>query len=586
MSMEMLYDLHQDVRRLFIAGSAVSGGDVRIKRQLPKLEQLGESAPVFKRVAEAASRVGEGTAEQMADALLELAVLLHAILYTQGQTDAAGTLEPFEVYTAASDTTAAPPVPYRRLKPVIDALTERGPGRLEAVKQGYEDNIFTDIRTYLPAVTALEDPYSEIADYMTNVVLPSMGANVLPILHAQLNLQGGQADARKLTVIHRLTGQASHALIAKALTEGAAPVKLAAIAAAAGSPDLEELLYEISYDRKKEIRAAALLALAKNGSDRAAERLFEALQGKDAEIAVEPLRRCDHPDTGQRLVETASELRDMVTGGKPDNAAIERMTAAVNAMEGKREPAVEEFLISLLQDQTFTVKETEPVQECAAGLLLEMDTAAAYEVLNGLRNRINMLDYAFRAALQFLPREAVYDHYHGYLAKKQSAEGKTLLRACHDIVIPVIRAMRSYTIEEDYGQLPQHGWDSRWVQLFVKLDEAELVCSVAERLDEHVIDYLLAKLHKPRTRISDQMIIVSTLFRLGHRDASELLLYVLEQASPQQFYYVTEELRALILQLPGTAADRLRAAAERFTYTSVKEEIQDLADKLALKPTE
>ncbi|MCA0757621.1 hypothetical protein KP806_21395 [Paenibacillus sp. N4] len=586
MSIEVLYDLHQDVRRLFIAGSAVSSGDIRIKRKLPQLEQLGQSAPVFKRVAEAASRVGEGNAEMAADALLELALLLHAILYTQGQTDAAGTLEPIETHTVTNGNKDVPTIPYRRLKPLIDALTDRGPGRHEVIKQAYEDNIFADIRTYVPAVIALGDPYSEIADYMTDVVIPSMGTCVLPILHAKLNLQGGQADARKLIIIHKLSAQASHDLIAKAMMEGAIPVKLAAIGAGTGNPDLEDLLHEISYDRKKEVRAAALLAVAKNGSDRAVERLFEALKSKDAEIAVEPLRRCNHSYVGQRLVEEASVLCDILIGGQLDAASVERMMAVLNAMEGKCDPAIEEFLVKLLQNQAFIMKETESMQACAAHLLLEFGTPTAFEMLHGLRGRTNILEYAFRAALRSLPREAVYDHYHGYLAKKQSAAGKALLRACHDIAIPVTIALHEFVNDQEFEQRPEYDWDPRWVQLFIELEETDLVCSLAEHPDKLVIDYLLGRLHKPKARIGDQMMIVMTLFKLDYRDAPELLMNLLEQASPQQFYYVTEELRVLILQLPSSYADRLRKLAERFTYTSFKDEIQSLADKVAMKPIE
>lgn len=583
MSIELLYELHQDVRRLFIAGSAVSSGDIRIKRLLPKLEQLGQSAPVFKRAAEAAARVGEGDAEQAAAALLELAVLLHAILYTQGQTDAAGDLEPVETYAADRSHKDLKPISYRRLKPVIDALTERGSGRYEVIKQAYEDNLFADIRTYLPAVTALEDPYSEIAEYMTDVVLPFIGASVLPILHAQLNLQGGQADARKLTVIHKLSGRAAHELIAKAATEGAAPVKLAAIAAASGSSELEELLYEISYDRKKEVRSAALLSLAQIGSSRAADRLFEALQGKDADIAVEPLKRCAHLSVVIRLVQEASAMSEDLAGGKLDAVNTERMTAVLNAMEGKRDPAITELLIKLLQNERFIVKETEPAQACAARLLLQLGTEAAYEVLHELRGRINMLVYSFRAALCSLSREAVYDAYHSCFAKKQSGEAKVLLRAFYDITVPVTLLMRGYVNDQQFEQ-PLYGWDPRWVQLFIEQNEPGLVCSLAEHSDPAVIDYLLGQLHKPKAKISEQLMVVMTLFKLDYREAPELLLSILEQTSPQQFYYVTEELRIVLQLLPGSFADRLRLLAERFTYAGVKDEIQRIADDIAKKP--
>src|SRR6478736_5460115 len=96
MSIAVLSQVYDEARRLAVAGSAVARGDYRLKKLLPPLEQAGAKAPVFARVAEAAKAVVEGPEEAAAGNLLELASLVTAVLYTQGESGRPGTLEPIE----------------------------------------------------------------------------------------------------------------------------------------------------------------------------------------------------------------------------------------------------------------------------------------------------------------------------------------------------------------------------------------------------------------------------------------------------------------------------------------------------------
>ena len=53
MSIPLLTQVYEELRRLAIAGSAVAAGDFRLKKLLPPLEQAGAKAPVFGKIAEA-----------------------------------------------------------------------------------------------------------------------------------------------------------------------------------------------------------------------------------------------------------------------------------------------------------------------------------------------------------------------------------------------------------------------------------------------------------------------------------------------------------------------------------------------------
>ncbi len=155
--------------------------------------------------------------------------------------------------------------------------------------------MFIDTRTFIPAVDALKDSYSEIADYIAEQVMPIIGVSALPILHAQFDMHGGSGDAEMLTAIFKLSEETDELwpILSSAAKEGALPVRLAAIALAAGLPGFEDDLLELSHDRKKEVRSAALLALSSNSSDKAVDRLMDALTKKDTEIAIVPIQKCD-----------------------------------------------------------------------------------------------------------------------------------------------------------------------------------------------------------------------------------------------------------------------------------------------------
>src|SRR5438105_14876132 len=103
MSLAILTRVSDEVRRLAIAGSRVAKGDFRLRALLPALEQAGAKAPVFARVAEAAKAVTQADDQTSAYHLLELATLVGAILYTQGETGLPGALEPIESNDLGAD---------------------------------------------------------------------------------------------------------------------------------------------------------------------------------------------------------------------------------------------------------------------------------------------------------------------------------------------------------------------------------------------------------------------------------------------------------------------------------------------------
>ncbi|HEX7712406.1 MAG TPA: hypothetical protein VF531_00165 [Bacillota bacterium] len=254
MSIETLYELDREIGRLMIAGSDLAAGDFRLERLLPPLKQTGTQLPVFARIAGLVEQVIQSPPEQSAGNLLELTNLLHAVLYTQGEIGCPGDLEPITVTTLAGCTRTY--VPYRRLRPVIEALTTKGGGRLEIISEADRDGLFQDLRLIHPLIQALDDSYPEVADLVFEI-LQRNGESILPLLITDYHPEGGRSDARKLELIAAIKGTGAKELYLEAVERGSTVVKVAAIKALKAVPEAEPLLQDLIKDRKKEIREAA-----------------------------------------------------------------------------------------------------------------------------------------------------------------------------------------------------------------------------------------------------------------------------------------------------------------------------------------
>lgn len=585
MSIDILFELQQETRRLFIAGSALAANDLRINKLLPGLKKLGETAPVFGRLATAAEELLAASREDSAAKLLELSTLLVAVLYTQGKTDMAG--EPQPVQGAGVD--LATDAPFRKLYPFIEALTTKGQGRLEQIRTSYEDGSFLDLRA-LPAVcAALEDSYSEIADFAQDKLVPAFGASTVPVLQSQLDLQGGKADGRRLLLLHRQLGASMLELAVEGASSGSPEVKVAAISILGEYPEQEPLLLSISREKRKDVRAAAFASLASIGTTPALDRLYEAAVAKDGAMAVEPIRQSGSPQLLERLIRHGEQaLSDYLNGeAKQKTEASEQLLIVLQALEGagKRMAAFAyPFVHKLLSTPAYVVPETENAQEAAAGLLLEMETPEADRLAIELGNGgiAPFVRYGFQAAFRRLSPAELYDLYAGQLTGTKSKVAKELLAAVREVVY----RDGSDEDERKYGEpvVREGAWDPRWVSLWIRLDQPALVCMFALRADKEIVSYLTGKLREAKWGGNHVADILATLFRIRYKEAPERFMELLERGAARNMYYMHGQLRRIVASMPKSYAPRLRAFGEQLTYESLRSEWMTLIEDIEQAP--
>ncbi|MFC2355377.1 MAG: HEAT repeat domain-containing protein, partial [Capnocytophaga ochracea] len=310
--MKPLYDLQQELNRLFIAGSKFAKNDPRLQKYIPILKKLGEKAPVFNKLAQEVEALLQVESQQSAEKLLNVSTLLYSVLYTQGvtiQAEATKALQEPNVSIADVNTTYS----YLQLKPVLQALTQSNSGRLEVLKDAFERGIFKDSRTFGYLSYALADKYTELADYVLQTIIPTCGQAMLPFLLSDFRLEDRTENVRRLRLLHQLGYTETDSLIDKVFAEDLPNLQAEAIDILAEKKDekTEDFIISLASDKNKVVRGAAYKALAKLGTKRSIDKLYELYstnkQKGNAELLANAIATVPLPSYYQPFVQKVRE---------------------------------------------------------------------------------------------------------------------------------------------------------------------------------------------------------------------------------------------------------------------------------------
>lgn len=598
MSTALLQELHQEIRRLYIAGSELSAGDFRLKRLLPQFQQLGERAPVFKKLGEGvASLLEPGSAEGAAPGvqLQELTLLLESVLYTQGVTAAEGTPGPLPERTFTLQTKQ----PYRKLAVVVQALSTTGSGRYEIIVDAFKEGVFQDLRLLPLAIAALNDPYSEIAEFTMTDILPSYGPGIAGYLFENFDPSGGRSEVRKLEVIAMVGGEDYLEAIFRAAGSGSEEVRVAAIKRLAGHEQYIAALLDWTSDKKKAIREAAFSALAAGGSRQGAQRLVDAFTAKkDREMVAAALSHWPSADVSGKLAELfIGELREAPlenTDKKATEAAWNGIQPFLTALLQGRNPQLDDIYSYVLSEYNrFSALGWIPLLDHAARYKENTSDRAAMSELEALEKRsMRYLPNFFRAAQRFMTPKELYNHFcETFMDKlkslvkkdaKEIAQRSQLLiitieeqivdvhRVTHEAVWDASGSRRQYSRDMLPAEEIAAAWDSRWLDWFIQHDAVNLVCAFARPGHLGVRSYLLSKLHEPSKRRGNEYIpnIFMGLERAGlpEPEILELLMDTLENDKTYMPYTFDYYFFTLIERFPASYIDRLEAIVPNYRY--------------------
>ena len=360
MKLQPLYDLQQDINRLFVAGSKFAKGDPRLTKHIAVFNKLGEKVPVFKKLAVDLEDLTQADTSQSAEKLTSISILLYSILYTQGETIEEEAI-PQERNIAFALKDVSTDRSYIQLKPVIQALTVSNSGRMEVVKDAAEQGVFSDFRTYQYLNLALADKYSELAEYVSEVIRTKVGAPMIPFLLHSFKYEDKTEQVRRLALLNKLAYPCFDEMADKILNENLPNLQAEVVRYLSGDPKNEELLIRLSDDKNHVVREAAYMALAQLNTKTSLDKLSTAyIKNKtkaNLSSIVKAMAKTNLPfffdkalDNLKTSVNEFLNL-DASTGEKDLNAGIERVSVELELLKNKDRAEVYTFLKDFLLDK-------------------------------------------------------------------------------------------------------------------------------------------------------------------------------------------------------------------------------------------
>ena len=509
MKLQPLYDLQQDINRLFVAGSKFAKGDPRLSRHVPVFRKLGERAPVFRKLAEELEELVGADTLLSPEKLTSISILLYSILYTQGESTEEGATprernEAIRINEVKTDCT------YLQLKPVIQALTTSESGRLNVVVEAFESGLFRDFRVWDALNKALDDKFADLANYVGEVVIPIIGDQILPFILMNFSLEGRPGDIRRFRILYAMKYANMEALVQQAFESSSPALQAEAVEVLADDPGNEELIIKLANDKHKQVREAAYKALARLNTRPALEKLVSTfLNNKTrapwAGLAF-ALRTTSMPFFLHDILENIKGEYQAFISMDPKSAkkeelyeAIDRLCLKMFALGGKDNADVFAFFEEVLTNDKYNklvAKNHEVgdisflISQTIANYLYDLpfsSTEPVFRRLEKSKHQWTTLSSAyFLASTPHYGKEKLFDTFGSYF-KSDAIKGHLLYYG--------FKEERDFTFEEAFNgrseytrnladfKLKTHIIDPRWMDLLSKM--------VAQKYDHHFSRFVI-----------------------------------------------------------------------------------------------
>ncbi|MBM7703591.1 HEAT repeat domain-containing protein [Metabacillus iocasae] len=589
----ILSRLQDETKRLMIAGSDLAIHDPKLQKLIPTLKAMGEKAPVFAKLAALTEELIQSK-EETASKLVELSHLVTSILYTQGKTGEEGSLVQSEL-TFTYETTLS----HRRIYPLIEALTTSGSGRLQVIQEAVESGAYKDLRLVLPFVSALDDPYAEIGDYVATYVLPTFDASILPLIQENFHIKGAKVDARRLKVMSHFLGQEGMSLYLDAIENGSKQVKIEAIKCLALFDEAEDLLLTYARDKKVDVRTAAYEALATRETEKAARCLVDALHGKDHYHVMYVVQNSDSNILGKHLLSYVQQTYEAYLATKKIDEK-DRFEESLRLLQGKQQ----EDIKSLLADIIHNVDVQASIAREALYILTEtygIDSLAEFPNVHQLRNRSSLVDFSFRYALLHSSKEEVFEQFSRYVKRGRNDYGARLILEMMDRGIffkgslqPFDREYEKqryyyYDDEEKTANLCLEAkWDARWVDVLISMEEEKLALRLlTDGKNEKYVQYAMNKLAlNPYFSSSRGVNAMTALLQMNVENVFDVLVDTLKKTDKYsnsiKFHLTTvlENMRLFTVLPTAYATELERIAVEEIETERIKHRLLTIAHDL------
>ena len=362
MRIQSLYDLQQEINRLYIAGSKFAKNDPRLAKQLPIFNKLGEKAPVFKKLAQNIEDLMQSETAESSEKLLNTGILLYSVLYTQGEM-AEENVEQSELNPSFHLNELNTSASFLELKPVIEALTITNQGRMAIVQDAFKQGIFNDFRTFEYLDGGLGDKYSELADYIEKTIIPSIGERMLPFIKNNFSYEGRTEDVRRFRLLYQMKDKDIDKMITAILEGSVISLQAEAVKMLADNVVNEELIIKLADDKHKPVRESAYWALAKLNTKTSLEKLLQVFLNNKNNANLEGIIAAIKSGEMSFFLEDVykkirADFETFCSMGKETDdkqlvAALDKLSTELHALEDKKEDYIIQFWEEWLTDDKF-----------------------------------------------------------------------------------------------------------------------------------------------------------------------------------------------------------------------------------------
>ena len=167
--MNPLVELKERLVHITIAGTELIDEDFRLKNTFESFSVLAEKNPIFKKIYLSLKQLFDAEKSQKPIILLNILGLVDAVLYTQAQTNIDGEYKELET---KENLQILNQFRYSEVKPVLEALTTTGSGRLNIIEDAIKltPNIFKDYRVLNALINDLDDTYDAMATRVFSII--------------------------------------------------------------------------------------------------------------------------------------------------------------------------------------------------------------------------------------------------------------------------------------------------------------------------------------------------------------------------------------------------------------------------------
>jgi len=399
MKIPILYELNQELTRLFVAGSRLSTDDPRLKKYIAPLSKLGEKAPVFQKLAVNVQELLSAAPEQSAGKLIDTQSFLLSILSTQGENAPAE--PPIEIDPDGKNYGLDPTVTrYSALKPVIDVLTRGGSGSVKVMKDAFEHGVLKDPRCYAAISTALgrndwvlnfmfnnsdntsqtiaaistalgrnngvmyfmcNNTVRDMFDYSSQAIADNtsqtihdnvfsyIGERIIPFLLDDFNIEGDAGDGRRLMAMYLAGGETVLPIAEAGFEKGSDPVKIDAIKIMSDYPKYEKLLLN-SLGERKAVREEAMRALIKLNSKEGIDKVLAIYNGDKPGNTAEIITQGNSPYLVQNVLDLAQNAYAAVQVERINPEDVKNLYKATGLLRNKPAEEVAAFFKRILSE--------------------------------------------------------------------------------------------------------------------------------------------------------------------------------------------------------------------------------------------